>query len=257
MPPREPGASAAREATRRGAHGPRGPRVEAVTVAPGAASVRAMTEKSWGKTVLGWFVVQEGTADAAPADDLPADDADRLIAKYAAAAPAPEPPVVLSGPLPPVVDGHVDFDAVFDQAGVDATARGRIAQARQLLGNLPAETPILVKRQIVDASLKAFGVPTDEIIEAGVASIEALESYNRTGQSQTQGTLSAATEQIAELEQRIAALKADMQASVATQEQRARAANEKKLEVQKVLEFFGADAVHQVVVASPKLHEPR
>jgi hypothetical protein len=164
---------------------------------------------------------------------------------------------VLSGPLPPVVDGHVDFDAVFDQAGVDATARGRIAQARQLLGNLPAETPILVKRQIVDASLKAFGVPTDEIIEAGVASIEALESYIRTGQSQTQGTLSAATEQIAELEQRIAALKADMQASVATQEQRARAANEKKLEVQKVLEFFGADAVHQVVVASPKLHEPR
>jgi hypothetical protein len=34
------------------------------------------------------------------------------------------------------------------------------------------------------------------------------------------------------------------------------ACNAKKLEVQKVLEFFGQDAVARVVRESPKLHEP-
>jgi hypothetical protein len=34
------------------------------------------------------------------------------------------------------------------------------------------------------------------------------------------------------------------------------ACNAKKLEVQKVLEFFGKDVVAQVVKDSPKLHEP-
>ncbi len=34
------------------------------------------------------------------------------------------------------------------------------------------------------------------------------------------------------------------------------ACNTKKLEVQKVLEFFGRDVVAQVVKDSPKLHEP-
>ena len=34
------------------------------------------------------------------------------------------------------------------------------------------------------------------------------------------------------------------------------ACNAKKLEVQKVLEFFGRDVVAQVVKDSPKLHEP-
>ncbi len=34
------------------------------------------------------------------------------------------------------------------------------------------------------------------------------------------------------------------------------ACNAKKLEVQKVLEFFGRETVAQVVKDSPKLHEP-
>ena len=34
------------------------------------------------------------------------------------------------------------------------------------------------------------------------------------------------------------------------------ACNAKKLDVQKVLEFFGRDKVAQVVKDSPKLHEP-
>ena len=45
------------------------------------------------------------------------------------------------------------------------------------------------KKQIVEASLKAFGVPIEKIIEAGVAEIEALEFYIRSGASDTEKVL--------------------------------------------------------------------
>jgi hypothetical protein len=47
-----------------------------------------------------------------------------------------------------------------------------------------------------------------------------------------------------------------MQQSVEEQQQLIKVCNDKKLEVQQVLEFFGQDAVAKVVQASPKLHDP-
>jgi hypothetical protein len=222
-----------------------------------------MSEKGWGKTVLGWFVVEEGASQRQPAATssesegrAPADAADALIAKYAAEpAPAP-PPVELRGPLPPVVDGAVDFDQVFELGGVDAGERDRVTKARDLLRSLPAETPVLVKKQIVEASLKAFGVPTEKIIEAAVQEMEALEAFIRKGQQETQDILSQGTARIAELEAQIAEVKSAMHISVGQQEARTVGANKKKLEVQEVLEFFGQEAVARVVIESPKLHEP-
>jgi hypothetical protein len=48
-----------------------------------------------------------------------------------------------------------------------------------------------------------------------------------------------------------------MQLAVAEQEARARAANGEKLNIQPVLEFFGEEAVAQVVQDSAKLGPPR
>ena len=36
-----------------------------------------------------------------------------------------------------------------------------------------------------------------------------------------------------------------------------KACNDRKLEIQRVLEFFGQDAINKVVAASPKLHETK
>jgi hypothetical protein len=218
-----------------------------------------MAEKTWGKTVLGWFVVQEDQAGSEPSARAPVaasagDDADRLIAKYANAEPAP-PPVELKGPLP-AVSAEGGFTEVFEAAGVDAEERGRVVRAQELLRSLPAETPVQVKRQIVEASLKAFGVPTESIIEAAVAEIEALESFIRQGQGETQNVLAEGNQRIQELEQEIAAVREIMHKAVAEQETRARSANSEKLNIQQVLEFFGQEAVSRVVHASPKLHEP-
>jgi hypothetical protein len=223
----------------------------------------AMSEKKgWGKSVLGWFVVQEeGEADGsdAPSTGGAAElSADELIAKYAAAEPEPPPPppVVLSGPLPAVVDGTVDFEQVFDAAGVTSDERDQVRKAKELLESLPAETPAAVKKQIVEASLKAFGVSTSLIIESAVGEMEALEAFIRTGQAQTQQILGDTSKRITELDAEIARLRQSMEQAMQEQKQRTAAANAHKLDIQRVLEFFGEEAVAKVVRESPKLHEP-
>jgi len=207
-------------------------------------------KKGWGRTVLGWFVVQDDQPKTNP------DDVDAFINKYANA-PAPAPmPIELKGPLPEVQGGTVDFTAVFEAAGVDAEERDRAAKAQELLRSLPADTPAPVKKQIVEASLKAFGVPTQKIIEAAVQEMQALEAFIRSGQTDTQKILGDGNQRITELESEIVRVKQVMEQAVAQQEARTRAANGEKLNIQQVLEFFGQEAVARVVEESPKLHKP-
>jgi hypothetical protein len=208
-------------------------------------------KKSWGKTVLGWFVVQ----DEGQGGEAPPGDVDALIQKYAEAPPA-STPVELKGPLPQMVDGTVDFPAVYEAAGVDGEECDRVRKARALLRSLPIDTPAPVKQQIVEASLSAFGVPTQKIIEAAVQEIQSLEAFIRTGQGETQKVLTDGNQRIADLQGEILRVKQVMEQAVAEQEGRARAANAEKLEVQQVLEFFGQEAVARVVEESPKLHKP-
>jgi hypothetical protein len=124
------------------------------------------------------------------------------------------------------------------------------------LQTLPVETPKEVKRQIVEASLKAFGVPIEAIIEAGAQEIQALDAYIKHGERETQATLSQGSTRIQDLERQIADVRRVMEDQVASQQALTRASNEEKLRVQAVLEFFGQEAVARVVKASPKLIEP-
>jgi hypothetical protein len=232
-----------------------------------------MPEKSWGDTVVGWFIVKDdnSTQNSQSEADLTADE---LIAKYASQTPltaeggnAAEASVQAETPStnqvpanygtpPPVVDGKVDFDAVFETGGVDADERERILKAKSLLDSLPENTDVAVKKQIVEASLKAFGVPIEKIIEAGAAEIQALEFYIRSGAADTEKVLQDGTARIQQYEQEIQNLRKIMEDRVKEQNSVVASCNAKKLEVQKVLEFFGRDAVAQVVKESPKLQEP-
>ena len=212
-------------------------------------------KKGFGSTVLGWFVVREG-------EDAPhaatSESADALIAKYAQEEPpAPPPEVKLAGELPKSEGGKVDFPAVFRAAGLGDEEQGRVEKATTLLKTLPAETPKDVKKQIVEASLKAFGYPIDQIIEAGAQEIQALEVYIQSGQRDTQALLAESQKRMSELEAEIARLKQAMEAQVASQYALTQTCNQQKLKVQEVLEFFGQEAVARVVSQSPKLHEPK
>lgn len=202
-------------------------------------------KKNWGSTVLGWFVVQDGTA----APEAPSDEA-------GAPAAAPEPPAFVSEP-PPAPGGKVDFPKVFEAAGLDPEEQGRVAKAAELLAALPTGTEPAVKRQIVEASLKAFGVPIEKIIEGAVQEIQALEAYIRAGSLDTQGVHRESAKRIAQFEDEIQRIKSVMEARTAEQAAVVEACNEKKLGIQQVLEFFGQEKVARVVRDSPKLVEPQ
>lgn len=230
-------------------------------------------KKGWGSTVMGWFIVQDEDQQQPPGDASGADaTADDIISRYASedmtgaapdasAAPAsagsaPAPAEYFRKEPPAVSAGEVDFEAVFEAAGVDAEERGRVAKAVELLHSLPADTDRAVKKQIVEASLRAFGVPVEKIIESGAEEIQALEFYIRAGASDTEKLISESEQRIKEYEQEIANIRKIMQDRVAEQQTVIQKCNEKKLEVQQILEFFGRDAVAAVVKASPKLHDP-
>jgi hypothetical protein len=228
------------------------------------------SKKGLGETVMGWFV------ERVDEEQEPEATTDELIEKYekkAAAAPpaarphapapapvAPPPPAVkLNASAPKIVAGSTPTAAVFAQvyrsAEIDDEEQERVEKAMTLLTSLPSETPKEIKKQIVEASMKAFGIPVDQIIETGAQEIQALDAFIKHGEAQTQSVLSDARARVIKLDAEIAEIKKLMELQVGTQESLARATNEQKLRVQSVLEFFGQEAVARVVRESSKLVE--
>src|SRR5581483_9392568 len=177
-------------------------------------------------------------------------------ADASAAAPADAPPPVPGVTLqhaPAAPGGNVDFPAVSAAASIDDEEQQRLEKAASLLRSLPAATEPAVKKQIVEASLQAYGVPIDKSIEAGVQEIQALEAYIRSGGADTQKLLAESQQRIAEFEAEIQRIKQVMDQRVQEQQAVVQACNGKKLDIQHVLEFFGQEAVARVVRDSPKL----
>ena len=209
-------------------------------------------KKKWGSTVMGWFVVQDQDEAGDAGASEPAAGSDSAEA----AAPAQQDLPVFHSPPPAAPGGKVDFEQVFEAAGIDADERERVSRTLELLTSLPPGTEDAVKKQIVMASLRAFGVPIEKIIEAGAQELQALEAYIRAGAADTEKVTAEADQRIKQYEEEIVKLKTVMQERVSEQQSVIGSCNEKKLEVQKVLEFFGQEAVARVVRDSPKLHEP-
>lgn len=220
-------------------------------------------KKGWGSTVAGWFIEREEGAEREPGAELSTEETEALIREASGAAapteayanPSPTQNVFQTAPPPPT-GGQVDFEAVFDAAGVDAEERGRVARTVELLRSLPAGTDATVKKQIVEASLKAFGVPIEKIIEAGVEEVQALDGYIRNGAADNEKLMQESDARIKQYEEEIRNIRAIMQQSVAELQNVIKVCNDKKLEVQQVLEFFGQAKVAEVVRESPKLHDP-
>jgi hypothetical protein len=211
-------------------------------------------KKNWGSTVLGWFVVRpDGEAGGAAAAD-PAAAGDPAPATYGYDQPVVQAPVMENPP--PAPGGQVDYPAVYSAAGIEADEQARLDKAAALLRSLPEGTDPAVKKQIVEASLKAFGVPIDKIIESGVHEIQALEAYIQAGAADTQKLLGESADRISKFESEIARIRRVMEERVQEQQAVAKSCNEKKLDVQRVLEFFGQEAVARVVRESPKLIDP-
>ena len=215
-----------------------------------------MTDKrGWGATVAGWFIERDEPAAPLEADPGGVPEPSPPIASEDYTTPSPTQSVFQTAP-PPATGGQVDFAAVFGAAGVDQEEQQRVTRTTELLHGLPAGTDIAVKKQIVEASLKAFGVSVEKIIEATVEEIQALDGYIRNGAADNEKLIQESDARIKQYEQEIQNIRSVMQQSVEEQQKLIKVCNDKKLEVQQVLEFFGQETVAKVVQASPKLHDP-
>lgn len=183
------------------------------------------------------------TPPATPSD--PGDVAAAASGSAAAAVSAP--------PSEPIPDVKVDFPGVLRKAGLTDEEQGRVEKTLSLLGSLPAETPLEVKRQIVGASLQAFGIPIEQIIESAALHLRAIERHGQDGQKQTQAFLEQGTRRIAELEKELSRIRSSMQEQQSLQRGLEQTCNQKKRRVQDVLDFFGAEAVEKATKLSAKL----
>jgi hypothetical protein len=212
-------------------------------------------KKGWGSTVAGWFIVHDPATASAEEGNNPDSDVSS-DGSVPSSAPQTPPLDVFKTAPPDAPGGQVDFDNVFEAAGIDAEQRERVSRTLSLLTDLPPGTDDTVKKQIVMASLRAFNVPVEKIIESGAQELQALEAYIRAGAADVEKVTTEADQRIKQYEDEIAKLKIVMQQRVDEQNKVMASCNSKKLDVQKVLEFFGQEAVARVVRESPKLQEP-
>lgn len=217
-------------------------------------------QKGLGSKLIGLFVETEGNSEGeAPTGDKSAAD---LIAEIAgqtappgqavppglaAKRPVPGAPAKPAEPLPPGLkldkvapptSGTIDFEAIFKEAGMDAAELDRVKKAEDLLKSLPESTPLAVKKQIVEASLKAFGFEIEKIVQAAQNQKRALDAYVKVNESATTKGIQDAEAQIRSLNEKIAALRSDIEKRTAGLSSVTAAAQTRKADVQKVLDFF-------------------
>src|SRR5450759_4586270 len=101
--------------------------------------------KGWGSTVVGWFVTQDQQSGAAQPEETPEQEPGRR--RTVERRPPAEPLNVFATPPPPAPGGAVDFEKVFDAAGIAAEARERVTRTMDLLNSLPADSDANVKKQ--------------------------------------------------------------------------------------------------------------
>jgi hypothetical protein len=221
-------------------------------------------KKGWGSSVLGLFVVRDekgageepavDAADAATAAASPSDSADAAAGADPNAANgansatagnsgigAGDAPGAASGAFvhdpPAAPGGKVDFAAVYSAAGIDAEEQAQVTKAAELLHALPGGSE--PARQIVEASLRAFGVPVEKILAAGEKELRALDAYVAAGAADSRKVLAESQQRIGQYEQEIQRIRQVMDQRVAEQQGVERACAGGKLEVARVLAFFG------------------
>jgi hypothetical protein len=211
-------------------------------------------EKGLGSKILGVFF--ENSEDETPpspgakgGDDSEKSAADIVaeLAQQSGRKPPPgaSPQPMTRGPVSPaggptVAPANVDFDTVFKGAGIDAGELDRVRKAEELLKGLPEATPHEVKKQIVEASLRAFGFDIGKIAAAANTQVKALETFVKVNEQQTAKAITDAKNKISQLEEQIINLRVDIDKRTGGLAAVASAADVRRAQVQKVLEFFNA-----------------
>ena len=144
----------------------------------------------------------------------------------------------VSSPAEPSGPRVFDIRAVWKHRAVTEEEQQRVKKAQDLLSALPPDIPGDAKRQIVEASLKAFEVSIDDIVAGASHEIEALQVYISTTKSDAESFNTNSKNRIAELESEIASIRKTMEAAEVENNGLVGAANAVIGEVTPILDFF-------------------
>lgn len=206
-----------------------------------------MSEKGFGSKIFGLFVETEGESPESPPQPKSAADA---VAELAAQSrPASNSPAPSAAPLAP--GAKVDFEAIFREAGMDVTELDRVGKAEQLLRTLPPEAPEAVKKQIVEASLKAFGFEIQRIVAAAQNQQKAIDAYVKVNESATAHALKETEAQVKALTEKVAQLRADAERRSANLTVLSAAARARKDELGRILTFFHSGSTTDTGAGGP------
>ncbi len=221
-------------------------------------------QKGFGSKLLGIFVETDDTKHEEAEEVIPTGGGNKsaadLVAELASAGaavpgsrrgPPPAPAAEPDSPLPKMradklpaaaatPGAPVDFEAIFRELGMDEAELDRVRKAEDLLESLPEATPQAIKKQIVEASLKAFGFDLEKIAAAAQNKRRALDTYVRVNETATAKAVQEAEAQVQALNEKIAALRADIEKRTVGLTQLSNAVQQRKKEVQKVIDFFAS-----------------
>jgi hypothetical protein len=227
-----------------------------------------------GRKLLGLFVeTPEDKDDSPPPEerrDTAAADARSAAAEVAAIAasinaqrppaPAPAPVAPVAEPktaAPPPPDAPLpagykapDFDSIFKTVGLPEDDRDRLMKAEGLLKSLPKETPPALQRQIVEASLRAFGIAPEKITTTAQAAIVALDSWNTLREKEIRAQIEKTAKRLQELQAEQERLQAGLSERQAIEQALLRDVRIRQSELGGIIDFFGG-------VQTPNKPSPR
>src|SRR5438067_1440508 len=126
-------------------------------------------QKGLGKKIKRLFLEEGEEAAGAPAS------AAEEVAQIAQqAGPAQPPP---SAPSAGVEPAHVDFANIYRAAGLTQEQLDEVDRTEKLLRTLPANLPLETQKQILEGTLKTFGVAPDRIRQTIARQQRSLVAY--------------------------------------------------------------------------------
>jgi hypothetical protein len=189
--------------------------------------------------VIGWFVVRE---DGEPSAEVELSDVDAAPESGPRSPAQPEAPARPVPPRPalPVKQAAASagFAEVYRRAGIADEEQQRVERALGLLGALPAGVALDARRAIVGASLGAFGIPVERILETAAAELRALDGHVADGGRRSEAVLAEARARIEQLEGEIAEIRRRMAEEDRARQELAAASGAEQARVRALFAFF-------------------
>ena len=170
---------------------------------------------TWNK-LKSLFVVGDQSSTAFVSDDasLPSDlsDIDPELAKYL----VPESTAEAAPALPESTDpsqltGAIDFQALYDQAGIPNT--DEVESLEKFLGGLDQQLPHASRLAAAKAFLGAIGKSPAHVLEDAGRKIQVVRAVDASKQSEVNATIAAQQQIIDELQRQIEEQRAAMEAA--------------------------------------------